>query len=100
LREAVALGERDGFSLLLVVFPVLWDLDREYPFAAIHSTVCAFAEDLGLRALNLAPAFSGFEGPELWAHPTNQHPNKLAHEVAGEALRAYLVESGLVEQSH
>lgn len=36
------------------------------------------------------------QGPELWVHPTDQHANELAHDVAGRTLARFLAESGLV----
>ena len=43
LVRAQELAERRGFDLVLVLFPVLWKLSNDYPFAEIHSTVGRFA---------------------------------------------------------
>lgn len=96
LDEAVALAEEEDFELVLVIFPVLWKLSGGYPLAEIHARVGAFGRSRGLPVLDLLPAFAGFEGPELWVHPTNQHPNEKAHAIAGRALFDFLVHEGLV----
>jgi lysophospholipase L1-like esterase len=95
LREAVSLSRKHGFDLVLMIFPVLWELSADYPFSDIHQTVKAAAETQGVPVLDLLPAFAGHEGPELWVNSTDQHPNEIAHAIAGEALYAFLAERGL-----
>jgi hypothetical protein len=40
-------------------------------------------------------AFAGHDGPEPWVDPTNQHPNEIAHEIAGQALHHFLAARSL-----
>lgn len=95
LAQARRLSKRRGFDLVLMIFPVLWDLSGDYPFQEIHSTVRQAAESLEIPVLDLLPAFAGHDGPELWVHPTDQHPNEVAHAIAGEALYGFLDARGL-----
>ncbi len=90
LQQMQILSQKRGFKLTLVIFPVLWNLSDNYPFLAIHQTITDFASGLGIPVLDLLPAFSGFKGPELWAHPNNQHPNAEGHQIAGHALAEFL----------
>jgi lysophospholipase L1-like esterase len=90
LAEAAGLAQHEGFDLALTIFPVLWQLSGDYPFRAIHETVRREAEGLGIAVHDLLPAFQGHDGPELWVHPTNQHPNEIAHAIAGESLARFL----------
>lgn len=90
LLRLARLSQRHGFRLAIVVFPVLWRLSGGYPFAEAHATVVAYADSIGVPALDLQPAFAGYDGPELWVHPANQHPNREAHAVAGRAVHAFL----------
>jgi hypothetical protein len=46
--------------------------------------------------LDLFDAFRGRDGPSLWVHPTNQHPNEEAHAIAAEALGRFLREERLL----
>jgi len=99
-REALAgardQARRDGFALVVMIFPVLWDLSGPSPFADLHAKVAAYASALGLPVLDLLPAFAGHDGPELWAHPVDQHPGPEAHAIAGDALFAFLSAEGLL----
>lgn len=89
-------ARRDGFALAVMIFPVLWDLSGPSPFADIHAKVSAFAGSLGLPVLDLLPAFVGHEGPELWAHPVDQHPSPEGHAIAADALFRFLRDEELV----
>ena len=40
--------------------------------------------------MDLRDAFPGFNGPELWVHETDQHPNEKAHELAAAAVFRYV----------
>ena len=99
LESAKVLAEREGFHLVLMIFPVLWDLSGDYPFSEIHQTINSFASSKGIEALDLLPEFSAYQGPELWVHPTNQHPNEIAHSVAGRALFDFLRARGMLPSS-
>ena len=71
--------------------------DEDHPFAAIHARVAATARALGFHVLDLLPAFIGQDGPALWVHPANQHPNERAHALAAQAIERFLVDEGLLE---
>jgi hypothetical protein len=96
LRQARSLSRAEGFDLVLLIFPVLWDLSGPSPFIEIHRRVASFAASIGVPVLDLLPAFEGFDGPDLWVHPTNQHPNERAHAIAGSALFEFLRAQPLV----
>ncbi len=95
LLTAKGLAEERGFDLALAIFPVLWQLSN-YPLPDVHAKVAGFCRDNGIPVLDLLPAFRGHDGPELWVHPKNQHPNEIAHEIAGEALFRFLVDEGFL----
>lgn len=96
LEEAQAMSESEDFALVLMIFPVLWHLSDDYPFAGIHETVASSARALGIPVLDLLPEFEGHDGPELWVHPTDQHPNEIAHAIVGNALYRFLSDRALV----
>ena len=95
LRGAQQASESHGFELVLALFPVLYELS-DYPLKDVHATVAEFGLELGLHVVDLQPAFEEYDGPELWVHPSNQHPNEVGHAVAGEALHAFLAAEGLL----
>jgi hypothetical protein len=91
-------SEQYGFDLVVMIFPVLWQLSGDYPFAEIHDTVCEFVDGLGVPCLDLQPEFKGYDGPELWVHPNNQHPNEVAHKIAADALYGFLADRKVLER--
>ncbi|MCB9870404.1 MAG: SGNH/GDSL hydrolase family protein [Planctomycetes bacterium] len=78
--------------LLVVIFPFFIDLDGDYPFQPIHEVVRGHCDKQGIPVLDLRNTYRGFHGPELWVHPTDQHPNEKAHELAATAIVAFLRE--------
>ncbi len=98
LRSAKTLADDRGVAMALAIFPVLWELTENSCFREIHDTVATFGRSLGLPVLDLLPEFIGLEGPSLWVNPTGQHPNEIAHEIAGMALHRFLLAEGLVSQ--
>ena len=43
--------------------------------------------------LDLRDSYREFRGPELWVHETDQHPNEIAHQIAADATRDFLLAS-------
>ncbi|MFP4475981.1 MAG: SGNH/GDSL hydrolase family protein [Desulfatibacillaceae bacterium] len=84
----------DGRELVVLLFPLLYDFD-DYPFHRAHAVVREFCENRDVPFLDLLPAYSRYEAEELWANPTDHHPNELAHEIAARELFAFLREQGL-----
>jgi lysophospholipase L1-like esterase len=84
----------DGGSLLVVVFPLLYDFD-DYPFSAVHEMIAKFCAREGIACLDLFPAFSRHKAEDLWANPTDHHPNEVAHRIAADEI-ARFIEGGEV----
>ncbi len=82
--------ERD-VALLVVLFPFFVRLDGAYPFEPIHAAVRDHCAERGIPVLDLREAYRGFDGPELWVHPTDPHPNERAHAIAAETIAARLL---------
>jgi len=98
LRELKVLADQTPFKLMLTIFPVLYRLSDDYPFASIHAKIKTYTESLGIPTLDFQPAFEGYHGSELWVHPCNQHPNEVGHRIAGEALYRFILETpGLLD---
>ena len=93
LASARKLSEERDFELVLAIYPVLWSLSDDYPFAGIHETIADYATGLEIPVLDLQPVFNGYDGPELWAHPNNQHPNSEGHRIAGGSGMGFLLSS-------
>ncbi|MBN2370239.1 MAG: hypothetical protein JXO72_07110 [Vicinamibacteria bacterium] len=74
---------RCGFGV--VVWPLLVDLEREYPFEAIHMKLRRFFRRSGVPCLDLLETFRGRQTSSLWVHAADLHPNEEAHRLAAEA---------------
>lgn len=79
-------AEREGFELLVAAFPVLVDLDATDPFAREHKLLFNTCEALGIECVQVHAAWAGHRDEDLWAHPTDMHPNAEAHRLAAELI--------------
>jgi lysophospholipase L1-like esterase len=77
-------------SVGLAVFPVLVELDEGYPFREISEVVMRFADENGIAAHDLLPAFLGRDAPGLWVSDLDQHPNARGHAIAAESLLPFV----------
>jgi hypothetical protein len=87
---ATICSSRD-IRLLVVVFPFYYGLDGDYPFQSIHDTVWTHCKSLDVDVLDLRDRYRKYKGPEMWVHPTDQHPNEIAHGIAAESIADFLV---------
>jgi len=85
-------------GLLVAIFPFFVDLDGEYPFQSIHDTVQSYCQQAGIDVLDLRDAYREHPGPDLWVHPTDQHPNEEAHQIAATAIADHLQAGSLLKQ--
>jgi len=90
------LCQQNDCKLAVAIFPFFVNLNGDYPFQPIHDHVRSFCDEAGIPVVDLRDSFREFEGPELWVHPTDQHPNEQAHKIAAEAISQFLVENDLV----
>ncbi len=98
LREAT---RALGVPLALVVFPVFdSQLDGTYAYRRQHGKVVAAARRLEIPVLDLERTFRGVDARRLAVEPfTDPHPNELAHRIAADKIRNYLVDEGLIPAS-
>jgi len=87
--------ELKGSRLAIVLFPLLHEF-HDYPFQEIHDKVCDFCRKNDILLLDLLPAFSEHTAESLWVHPTDYHPNEIAHRIAAEEIHAFLKRRGLL----
>jgi hypothetical protein len=86
-----------GGHLLVATWPVLADLEGDYPLGRVHQAIGRFCHVAGIPWLDLLPALQGRAASDLWVHPLDAHPNEVAHALAGRRLAPIaraLVEGG------
>jgi lysophospholipase L1-like esterase len=86
------LAEQKKARMALVIFPVLVELNRHYPFNSICEVITRFCAENKIPVHNLLPAFIGKNGPDLWVSGGNQHPNPVGHEIAANSILPFLRE--------
>lgn len=84
------ISEQNKASVGLVVFPVLVELNNNYPFQQAVDLIVRFARENGIPTHDLLPAFMGKNGPDLWVSPFDQHPNAVAHKIAADSILPFL----------
>lgn len=85
-------------TLVILLFPLLYDFPHAYRFAEIHETIGSFCKQEGILLLDLLPAFSHYRAQDLWAHFTDHHPNEIGHRIAADELYRFLKESLLLKK--
>jgi len=91
------LAHERGVPALVVIFPeTLVDL-ADYPYADLHRRVAEAARGAGLTVLDLLDVFSAYPSSELALTHDDDHPSPLAHRLAAQAIRDWMVAAGLVE---
>jgi len=81
-----------GGRFLVALWPLLVSLDSAYPFEAVHHSVGAACERLGIHFVDLLPALRVATSSMLWVHQADMHPNERAHRLAAARLRQALRE--------
>ena len=89
LVRIVELARTHGFQVGLAIFPELMSLE-DYPFTAIHAFVEETCKEIGMPVHDLLSAFQGHSDHQLWVHPTDHHPNEIAHDLAAGSLEKFL----------
>ena len=97
LRRARDSCRARGVEFVLLIYPILFHLEHDYPFAEIHRTIADFARAEGIRCVDLLPVLAGRNERDLMVHPADPHPNARAHGLAARHIAAALQEADLVQ---
>jgi hypothetical protein len=85
-REMDARMRARGGRFLVMLWPLLVGLDRQYPFTEVHRTLDGFFGASGIAHLDLLPVLQGRRPADLWVYPVDMHPNEEANRLAAESL--------------
>jgi len=92
IREIQKFCQEQEIELVVAVFPLLFELEKTYPFQAEVEEVDRFLKLCRIKTVNLLPAFKGKKTTLLWSSPSDSHPNRVAHRLAAEKIYQFLRE--------
>lgn len=84
------LATREDSDVAIILYPLLENLEDDYPLQDIHDLLSKMAEKANLPVLDLAPIFAGQNSRSLWVHETDHHPNRSAHAMAAVAIADWI----------
>jgi lysophospholipase L1-like esterase len=89
-RAAEGAGARFGVAL----WPLMVGLGpgEEYPFAAAHDQIRRGVERTRIPFLDLLPELRGRASQDYWVHPSDLHPNEVAHAKVAPALAKFALD--------
>ena len=79
-------------ELVIAIFPLLFELEKTYPFQDEVDEVDRFLTSNRIKKVNLLTVFRGKKTAVLWSSPTDSHPNRVAHRLAAESIYSFLQE--------
>lgn len=80
------LSQKNNFELIVVIYPMLVQLNKNYPFNSIHRKMEAFFKEAGIEAYDLTQEFYGYRDTDLWINYVDSHPNKKANEIVAKKI--------------
>jgi len=98
LKRGKLLSEKHNFKFIVAVYPVLIQLNENYPFKSIHTKIKNYCESLNIPFVDLLNSFIGKKDSELWVHRTDQHPNEIAQKIAGAELADYIDKQAFIKK--
>lgn len=96
LQRAATFLREQHIRFAIVIFPELYRLNDRYPFKAVHKLVREECARIGVPTLDLLDTFAGMRDRDLWVHPSDHHPNEIAHGLAAQAIEKFLAARALV----
>ena len=82
----------DNSEFVLLIFPELIKFEN-YPYANLIDSLKKFCQENNIQTLDLLPSLSKYKDKDLWVHPSDHHPNNLAHEIAAMQIYNFLNEN-------
>ena len=87
--ELKQLISNDGADFVLLIFPELIKFNH-YPYSQLSDSLKEFCASKKIVFIDLLPPLSQHQDKDLWVHPSDHHPNDIAHEIAAQSIYDYL----------
>lgn len=85
------LGTRTDCRVVVVLYPLLEDLDGDYPLQIVHEVISNMVTRAGIPFLDLSSTLAAYQSSSLWVHETDHHPNAKAQKLAAAAIADWLM---------
>ncbi|MSR48321.1 MAG: hypothetical protein EXS13_14880 [Planctomycetes bacterium] len=95
IRDSCA---KQRIRLVVVVFPMLSQLQLGYLLGQLHLAVTDFCGRSGIESIDVLPRFLGRDETTLWAHPTDQHMNDVGHALIVDGLVGHFTKHPIVSR--
>lgn len=96
LTQMRDLLEAQDTGFAVVVLPMISQLGEHYPYLSLHDMAAQFLETNDVAYVDLLDPFRGREEADLWAHPTDQHPNDVGHRLIAVGIRQFLEQNEML----
>jgi lysophospholipase L1-like esterase len=94
LLEMRDLLRERGVRVAVAVMPMMSQLGENYPYLGLHEMVDDFCRAHDIACVDLLPRLRGMAEEDLWVHPTDQHPNHVAHRKIAEGVCELVLAQG------
>lgn len=79
-------SEKKGAKFIVAIFPLFYNTQSNYPFISAHESLNREFAKHSIKTIDLLGSYKGIKDSLLWVHPTDQHPNDYAHEIAAKKI--------------
>jgi hypothetical protein len=90
LHEYIDFCRENRITYYVTILPLLYKLNGDYPFLHLHQKVEDAIADENVF-IDLLTSFMGYRDVDLWVHPSDQHPNEIAHEIIASTISEFLL---------
>ncbi len=96
-REISEISKEKGMKVLVVVFPMIYNL-QNYSYTEADNFVKGAADENDFYFLDLLDTYKKYKESELVLSRFDAHPNEFAHKLAADAIYEKLKEENLISQ--
>jgi lysophospholipase L1-like esterase len=99
LLQIVELCQQKEIPCYVLLFPVLYELNSNYPLKDVHDQIAQLLAGSHATFIDLLPHLQGKKAASLWVHPSDHHPNELVHALIGKLLAERLNKDVIAKES-
>ena len=92
LKKFKGLCGKNKLNCFVMIYPIYFKLEKNYPFKEIHNFVKDVGGAVGLKTIDLLPHFEGKQSELFWVDPLDHHPNERANKIVSDVLQTTILE--------